>query len=114
MGRGGWGRALLDVSPDLMVGWPAHCRAPLAAVWGGIKLYLGSTITIKILPAVSAAIRGWGGVDGGGHFWMYLGSITRIDAGLASLPLDAFGDSFRWGKNVFIVYYNNNNNPCSF
>ena len=34
--------------------------------WGGEKLYSGSTIIIKIYPALSLAIGGRDGMDGGG------------------------------------------------
>ena len=41
-------------------------------------------------------------------------NITRIDVEGAYSLLCAFGGGFRQGKNIFRVYYNNNNLSCSF
>ena len=43
-----------------------HCWVQLAGVSGGEKPYSGSTIIIKIYPALSLAIGGRDGMDGGG------------------------------------------------
>ena len=42
----------------------------LAGVSGGEKIYSGSSIIIKIYPALSLAIGGRDGVDGSGGHWM--------------------------------------------
>jgi hypothetical protein len=39
---------------------------------GGEKIYLGSSIIIIIYPALSAAIGGQDGMDGGRALWMML------------------------------------------
>jgi hypothetical protein len=53
-----------------MLGAPIHCWVQLAGPWGGKKTYLGSSIIIKIYPALSLAIGGGDGMDGGGGHWM--------------------------------------------
>jgi len=70
-GRGGFEQVQLDeaachlpyweTSPNLVLG--CHCWAQLVAVLGGVKLYYGSSIIIKIYPTLSAATGGWDGVD---------------------------------------------------
>jgi len=40
-----------------------HCWAHLAGVSGGVKLYSGSIIIIKIYPALTAAVGGRDGMD---------------------------------------------------
>ena len=72
VGQGGWQEVRLDeaashlpyweASPDLVLGCPL-CWSQLVVVSGGIKLYYGSSILIKIHPALSAATGGWDGVD---------------------------------------------------
>ena len=41
-----------------MLGVPIHCWVQLVGVWGREKTYLGSSIIIKIYPALSLAIGG--------------------------------------------------------
>jgi hypothetical protein len=53
-----------------MLGLPAHHWVHLAGISGGEILYLGSSIFVIIYPALSAAIRGRDGMDGGRAFWM--------------------------------------------
>ena len=53
-----------------MLGALIHCWVQLAGVLGGEKTYLGSSIIIKIYPALSLAIGGRDGMDGGGGHWM--------------------------------------------
>ena len=53
----------MQTSPDLMLGLPPHCWGCLAGVLDRKKIYSGSTVLIKIYPALSAAIRGREGVD---------------------------------------------------
>jgi hypothetical protein len=53
-----------------MLGALIHCWVHLAGVSGREKTYLGSTIIIKIYPALSLAIGGREGMDGGGGHWM--------------------------------------------
>ena len=60
----------VQTSPELMLRALIHCWVHLAGVSGGEKMYSGSRIIIKIYPALSLAIAGWGGVDGGGRHWM--------------------------------------------
>jgi hypothetical protein len=49
-----------------MLGALIHCWVHLAGVSGGVKLYSGFSIIIKIYPALSLAIGGRDGMDGGG------------------------------------------------
>jgi hypothetical protein len=44
----------------------------LAGISGGEKIHLGSSIIIIIYPALSAAIGGRDGMDGGRALWMTL------------------------------------------
>jgi hypothetical protein len=53
-----------------MLGALIHCWVQLAGVSGGEKMYSGSSIIIKIYPALSLAIGGRDGMDGGGGHWM--------------------------------------------
>ena len=46
------------------------CWVHLAGVSGGEKIYLGSSILMKIYPALSLVMGGQDGVDGGGAHWM--------------------------------------------
>ena len=48
-----------------MLGALIHCWVQLAGVSGGGNLYSGSSIIIKIYPALSLAIGGQDGMDGG-------------------------------------------------
>ena len=47
-----------------MLGPAPHCWAHLAGISGGVKIYLGPSILIKIIPPLSAAIGGQDGMDG--------------------------------------------------
>jgi hypothetical protein len=60
-----------------MLGALICCWVQLAGVSGGEKTYSGSSIIIKINPALSLAIGGRDGMDGGGGHWMTR-SIIRI------------------------------------
>ena len=62
----------MQTSPDVMLGPAPHCWAHLAGVSGGEKIYSGSTILIKIYPALSPIIRGRDGVDVSRCIWMRL------------------------------------------
>ena len=53
-----------------MLGALICCWVQLAGVSGGEKTYLGSSIIIKIYPALSLAIGGRDGVDGNRGHWM--------------------------------------------
>jgi hypothetical protein len=53
-----------------MLGALICCWAQLAGVSGGEKTYSGSRIIIKIYPALSLAIGGRDGMDGGRGHWM--------------------------------------------
>jgi hypothetical protein len=53
-----------------MLGVLIHCWVHLAGVSGREKTYSGSSIIIKIYPALSLAIGGRDGMDGGGGHWM--------------------------------------------
>jgi hypothetical protein len=53
-----------------------RCWAHLAGVSGGVKLYSGSIIIIKIYPALSTAIGGRDGMDCSRRLWMTC-SINR-------------------------------------
>ena len=53
-----------------------RCWVHLAGVSGGEKIHLGSSILMKIYPALSLVMGGQDGVDGGGAHWMTF-SIIR-------------------------------------
>ena len=53
-----------------MMGLPAHYWAYLAGISAAEKIYLVFNISIIIYPALSAAIWGRDGMDGGRAFWM--------------------------------------------
>ena len=53
-----------------MLGALIHCWVHLAGVSGGEKMYSGSSIIIKIYPALFLAIGGRDGMDGGRGHWM--------------------------------------------
>jgi len=53
-----------------MLGALIHCWVQLAGVSGREKTYSGSSIIIKIYPALSLAIGGRDGMDCGGGHWM--------------------------------------------
>ena len=60
----------MQISPELMLGALIHCWVHLVGVLGGEKTYSGSSIIIKFYPALSLAIGGRDGMDGGGGHWM--------------------------------------------
>jgi len=68
----------MQTSPDLMLGSPPCCWARLAGVLDRKNIYSGSTILIKIYPALAPAIRGRDGVDAGRCIWMRLISTFLI------------------------------------
>ena len=79
-GRDGWRQGILDVvsyKQNTLFFSLLHCWARLAGHLGGIKIYLGSTIMIKIYSTICAAIGGRDWMDGGRGFWMQQ-SINRI------------------------------------
>ena len=55
-----------------MQGLPPRCRAHLAGISGGENIYLGFNDIIINYPALSAAIGGRDGMDGGRAHWMTL------------------------------------------
>jgi len=59
-----------------MLGALIHCWVHLAGVSDGEKTYSGSSIIIQIYPALSLAIGGRDGMDGGRGHWM-TSSIIR-------------------------------------
>ena len=59
-----------------MLGLLPHRCAHLAGVFDGEKIYLVSSIIMKIYPALSAASWGWHGMDGSRANWM-TSSINR-------------------------------------
>ena len=62
----------MQTSPDLMLSLPPRRWARLAGVMDRKNIYSGSTILIKIYPALSPIIRGWDGVDVSRCIWMRL------------------------------------------
>jgi len=56
----------------LMLGWLPRCWARLARVLDEKNIYSGSTMLIKIYPALSTAMGGWDRVDGRKCGWMRL------------------------------------------
>jgi hypothetical protein len=84
-----------------MLGALIHCWVHLAGVSGGGKTYLGSSIIIKIYPALSLAIRGRDGMDGGGGHWMTHSNYrTRHQTWLSGrfLAVGLIWRGFRVGK----------------
>ena len=65
-----------QLPPEWMLGALIHVWVHLAGVSGGEKTYLGSSIILKIYPAVSLAIGGRDGMDGRRRIWMTC-SINR-------------------------------------
>ena len=53
-----------------MLGVLIHYWVHLAGVLGRAKIHLGSSIIINVYPALSLAIGGQDGMDGGGGYWM--------------------------------------------
>ncbi len=95
-----------------MLGLPAHHWVHLAGISGGEILYLGSSIFVIIYPALSAAIRGRDGMDGGRAFWMtfYFWKSIKIDVAGSGMLLGAFGGDFGWeilylGSSIFVIIY---------
>jgi len=82
-----------DVPSDLMLGCPPRCWAHLAGVSGEVKMYSGSSIIVKIYPALSATIRGRDGVDASRCIWMYTNSAKRLSALILTVALEWLGAS---------------------
>jgi len=61
-----------EASSILMLGLLPHCWVHLAGVLDREKKYSGSTVLIKIYPALSPPIRGGDGVDASRCIWMRL------------------------------------------
>ena len=61
-----------------MLGPAPRCWVHLAGVSGGENIYLGSSILIINYPALSTAIGGRDGVDGGRAYWMMLPFLEGI------------------------------------
>jgi hypothetical protein len=100
-----------------MLGALIHCWVQLAGVSGGEKTYTGSSILIKIYPALSLAIGGRDGMDGGGGHWMTHSNYrTRHQPWLSGrfLAVVRIWRGFRVGKNVFRFYYTNKTLFCNF
>jgi len=60
----------MQTSPEWMLGALIHGWVQLAGVSGREKTYSGSSIIIKIYPALSLAIGGRDGMDCSGGHWM--------------------------------------------
>jgi hypothetical protein len=81
-----------------MLGVLTCCWVQLAGVSGGVNLYLGSRIIIKIYGALSLAIGGWDGMDGGrGHWMTHSNYRTRHQSWPSRrfLATGSFGGGFR-------------------
>ena len=61
-----------------MMGLPACYWAHLAGIYAAEKIYLVFNILIIIYPALSAAIGGRDGMDGGRAFWMTFPFLEAI------------------------------------
>jgi hypothetical protein len=99
-----------------MLGALIHCWVHLAGVLGGEKTYSGSSIIIKIYPALSLAIGGRDGMDGGGGHWMTHSNYrTRHQSWLSGrfLAVGRVWRGFWVGKNVFRFYYTNKTLFCN-
>ena len=84
-----------------MLGVLIHCWVHLAGVLGGEKTYSGSSILIKIYPALSLAIGGRDGMDGGGGHWMTSSNYrTRHQSWLSGcfLTVGLIWQGFRVGE----------------
>ena len=77
----------MQTPPELMLGAPIHVWVHLVEVLGGEKTYSGSTLIIKIYPALSLAIGGRDGMDGGGAHWMTHSNYSTRHQSLALLAL---------------------------
>jgi hypothetical protein len=93
-----------------MLGALIHCWVQLAGVSGGEKTYLGSSIIIKIYPALSLAIGGRDRMDGGGGHWMTHSNYrTRHQSWLSGrfLAVGRIWRGFRVGKKCIqaLLYY---------
>ena len=89
-----------------MLGALIHYWVHLVGVWGGEKTYSGSSIIIKIYPALFLAIGGQDGMDGGrGHWMTHSNYRTRHQSWLLGrfLVVGCIWQGFRGGKNVFGV-----------
>jgi hypothetical protein len=81
-----------------MLGVLIHCWVLLVGVSGGGKMYSGSSIIIKIYPALSLAIGGRDGMDGGGGHWMTCSINSTPHPSWLSGLLGALRGRFGWGK----------------
>jgi len=73
-----------------------RCWALLAGVSGGIKLYLGFIIIIKIYPTLSTAVGGQDGMDCSRCLWMTCSIIRTHHRSwrLGVLVVEDFGHIF--------------------
>jgi hypothetical protein len=81
-----------------------RCWAHLAGVSGGVKIYLGSSIIMKIYPAVSLVIGGRDGMDGRRRIWMTCSiNRTRHQSPVwgSSSSLGTLG-AFFFHRNIYI------------
>ena len=79
-----------------------HYWVQLVGVSGGEKLDSGSSIIIIIYPALSLAIGGRDGMDGGGGLWMMCSNYRATHQTCLSRHLFAVGrnqQGFRVGKS---------------
>ena len=89
-----------------MLGALTCCWVQLAGVSGGEKTYSGSSIIIKIYPALSLAIGGWDGMDGDRGHWMTRSNYRTRHQSWPSgcfLAVGLIWRGFGWGKNIFRV-----------
>jgi hypothetical protein len=91
-----------------MLGALIHYWAQLAGVSGREKTYSGSSIIIKIYPALSLAIGGRDGMDGGGGHWMTCSNYRTCHQAWLSGRFLAVGHNWR-GFRVGNRYYINRN-----
>ena len=81
-----------------------RCWVHLAGVSGGEKIYLVSTIIMKIYPAVSLTIGGWDGMDGRRRIWMTC-SIYRTHHQSLHLGIIFVARDIGWVFFIEIVMY---------
>jgi hypothetical protein len=89
-----------------MLGALIHGWVQLAGVSGGEKTYSGSGIIIKIYPAVSLAIGGRDGMDGGRGHWMTCSNYrTHRQSWLAGrfLAIGVHLAGVSGGENLYLV-----------
>jgi hypothetical protein len=85
-----------------MLGALICCWVQLAGVLGGEKTYSGSSIIIKIYPALSLAIGGRDGVDGGGGQRITCSNYRIMSSVMPLGRFLAFGGGFGWGYEYYI------------